>query len=152
MAYVAAEARQQLVDDLGRAVDELNMALAALGAAYEQLDEQSADRLEEQLFLPVQAAYAAARRTLGGFAERHGLESRTFESASAGLPSQGVKGFLENAVEAVGKADGAIAEIQDSMMPVEVGDTELRAGLAEVREAVGAVRIRAREFVRTFGR
>ena len=152
MAYVAAEARQQLVDDLGRAVDELNMALAALGAAYEQLDEQSADRLEEQLFRPVQAAYAAARRTNAGFAERHGLESRTFNSASAGLPSQGVKGFLENAVEAVGRADGAIAEIQDSMMPVEVGDTELRAGLAEVREAVGAVRIRAREFVRTFGR
>ena len=152
MAYVASEARQQLVDDLGRAVDELDMALAALGAAYEQLDEQSADRLEEQLFRPVQAAYAAARRTNAGFAERHGLETRTFQSASAGLPSQGVKGFLENAVEAVGKADGAIAEIQDSMMPVEVGDTELRAGLSEVREAVGAVRIRAREFVRTFGR
>ena len=152
MAYVASEARQQLVDDLGRAVDELNMALAALGAAYEQLDEQSADRLEEELFMPVQSAYAAARRTLAGFAERHGLESRTFNSASAGLPSQGVKGFLENAVEAVGRADGAIAEIQDSMMPVEVGDTELRAGLAEAREAVGAVRIRAREFVRTFGR
>ena len=152
MAYVAAEARQQLNDDLARAVDELGLALAALGAAYEQLDVDSADRLEEQLFRPVQAAYGKARRTHSGFAERHGLQGRTFETASAGLPSQGVKGFLDNAVEAVGKADAAIAEIQDSMMPVEVGDTELRAGLAEVREAMAQVRLNAREFVRTFGR
>jgi hypothetical protein len=38
------------------------------------------------------------------------------------------------------------------MMPVEVGDPELRAGLAEVRELLGAVPGRAREFVRTLGR
>jgi hypothetical protein len=152
MAYVAAEARQQLLDDLGRAIDELGWALAALGAAYEQLDERSADRLEEKLFRPVQLAYGRARRTHAGFAERHGLQGRTFESASAGRPSQGVKGFLENAVEAVGKADSTIAEIQDSMMPVEVGDAELRAGLAEVRETLGSLRLSAREFVRTFGR
>jgi hypothetical protein len=63
-----------------------------------------------------------------------------------------VKGFLDNAVEAAGRADTAIAELQDSMMPVEVGDAELRAGLAEVREALAAVRIKAREFLRTFGR
>lgn len=152
MAYVAAEARQQLLDDLGRAADELGIALAALGAAYEQLDERNADRLEEELFRPVQLAYGRAQRTHAGFAERHGLQRRTFETASAGLPSQGVKGFLDNAVEAVGKADSAIAEIQDSMMPVEVGDAELRAGLAEVRETLGTLRARAREFVRTFGR
>jgi hypothetical protein len=152
MAYVAAEARQQLADDLGRATDELGIALAALGAAYEQLDERNADRLEEELFRPVQLAYGRAQRTHAGFAERHGLQGRTFESASAGLPSQGVKGSLDNAVEAVGKADSAIAEIQDSMMPVEVGDAELRAGLADVRETVGTLRPRAREFVRTFGR
>ena len=152
MAYVASEARQQMLDDLGRATDELGRALAALGAAYEQLDEQSADRLEEELFRPVQQAYGKARRAHTGFAERHGLEGRSFKQASPGLPSQGVKGFLENAVEAAGSADTAIAEMQDSMMPVEVGDAEFRAGLAEVREALAQVRIRAREFVRTFGR
>jgi hypothetical protein len=37
-------------------------------------------------------------------------------------------------------------------MPVEVGDPELRAGLAEVRELLGDVRSRAREFTRTLGR
>jgi hypothetical protein len=35
---------------------------------------------------------------------------------------------------------------------VEVGDPELRAGLAEVRELLGAVSARAREFTRTLGR
>jgi hypothetical protein len=37
------------------------------------------------------------------------------------------------------------------MMPVEVGDAELRAGLAEVRELLGAVGGRAREFTRALG-
>ena len=152
MAYVAGEARQELLDTIAEATGELAVALAALGAAYEQLDEHSADRLEETLFRPVQVAYGRAKRTHAGFAERHGLPGRTFEPASAGLPSQGVKGFLDRALEAVGAADHLLAELQDSMRPVEVGDPELRAGLAEVRELVGGVRGQGRELLRTFGR
>ena len=45
MAYTTAEARQQLLDDLAHAVDEIGVALAALGGAYELLDEHTADRL-----------------------------------------------------------------------------------------------------------
>jgi hypothetical protein len=152
MAYIAGEARQELLDTIAAATDELGVALAALGAAYEQLDEHSGDRLEELLFRPVQVAYGRAKRTHAGFAERHGLPGRSFEPASAGLPSQGVKGFLDRALEAVGVADHMLAELQDSMRPVEVGDPELRAGLAEVRELVGGVSGQGREFLRTFGR
>ena len=152
MAYVAGEARQQLLETVAEATDELGVALAALGAAYEQLDEQSADRLEERLFRPVQVAYGRAKRTYAGFAERHGLAARSFEPASPGAPSHGVKGFLDQALVAVSEADSVVAELQDSMMPVEVGDPELRAGLAEVRELVGGVRVQGREFLRTFGR
>ena len=99
MAYVTAEARQELLDDLAVATDDLGAALAALGAAYEQLDEASADTLEEELFRPVQVAYGRAQRTHADFAQRHGLPSPTFAPASAGLPSQGLKGFLERAVD-----------------------------------------------------
>jgi hypothetical protein len=152
MAYVAREAREELLATVAEATDEIGRALAALGAAYEQLDEHSADRLEEELFRPVQAAYGRARRTHAGFAERHGLTGRTFEPASAGPPSLGVKGFLDRALDAVAGADAELAELQDSMRPVEVGDAELRAGLAEVRELVGDLRMRGREFLRTFGR
>lgn len=152
MAYVSAEARQELLETIGTAADQIGLALAALGAAYEQLDEHSADLLEEQLFRPVQAAYGRARRTHGGFADRHGLETRDFAPAAAGLPSTGVHGFIEAAVEAVATADHTLAELQDSMMPVEVGDAELRAGLAEVRELLGVVSGRAREFERSLGR
>ena len=152
MAYVTREAREQLLETVAEATDGIAVALAALGAAYEQLDENSADRLEQQLFRPVQVAYGRAKRTHAGFAQRHGLAGRTFETPSAGLPSQGVKGFLERALEAVGEADSVLAELQDSMMPVEVGDPELRAGLAEVRELVGGLRVQTREFLRTFGR
>ena len=152
MAYVTSEARQDLLDTIADAIDEIGQALAALGAAYEQLDEQSADRLEAQLFRPVQVAYGRARRTHTAFAERHGLPTRTFAPANAGLPSQGVRGFLEHAVESVEGADDSLVALQDSMLPVEVGDPELRAGLAEVRELVGGLGRHAREFMRTFGR
>jgi hypothetical protein len=68
------------------------------------------------------------------------------------LPSTGIRGFVDNAVESVHNADIVLSELQDSMMPVEVGDPELRAGLSEVRELLGEVSSRAREFVRTLGR
>ena len=152
MAYIAGEARQELLDTLGQAIDLLADALSALGGAYEQLGTVPADRLEEELFRPVQAAYARAQRTHSGFAQRHGLPSRTFSPAPQGLPSTGVRGFIDNAVAAVEEADAVLADLQDSMMPVEVGDAELRTGLAQVRELLAEVPVRAREFIRTLGR
>ena len=152
MSYVAGEARQDLLDILGDAIDEIAVALAALGAAYEQLTTGPADKLEEELFRPVQMAYGRAKRTHAGFAERQGLPGRTFTPAEPGLPSTGVRGFVDSAVSATSGADIVLAELQDSMMPVEVGDPELRAGLAEVRELLGDVQARAREFTRVLGR
>jgi hypothetical protein len=152
MAYTTVEGRQELLDALAGAIDQIGLALASLGAAYEQLDEPTADRLEEELFGPVQVAYGRAKRTHAEFAGRHGLTSPTFEAPSPGLPSTGSKGFIEAAVNAAGAADGALAALQDSMLPVEVGDAEVRAGLMEVRELLGGVRERARELVRTLGR
>jgi hypothetical protein len=152
MAYITAEARQELLDTIAEATEQIAAALAALGVAYEQLDERNADRLEEELFGPVQRAYGRAQRTHAGFAERHGLSGRTFAPAVPGRASQGVKALLESAVDAVADADVILADLQDSMRPVEVGDPELRAGLAEVRELVGPLRSSAREFVRTLGR
>jgi hypothetical protein len=152
MTYVSQEARQRLLDSIAEATDLLGAALAALGDAYEQLDEASADRLEAELFRPVQVAYGRARRTHAGFAERHQLPGREFQPAGSGAPSHGVRGFLEMALENVEEADYELAELQDSLMPVEVGDAELRAGLAEVRELIGVLPDRAREFLRVFGR
>jgi hypothetical protein len=152
MVQTTTEARQQLLDELANATDEIGFALASLGAAYEQLDEARADELEEALFRPVQLAYGRARRTHSEFASRHGLPSREFNQRSAGLPSTGAKGFIDNAVVAVGKADTALATLQDSLLPVEVGDAELRSTLAKLRELVGGVGRRARELVRVIGR
>lgn len=152
MAYVDTEARQNLLGEVARAIDELAVALAALGDAYEQLDERSADTLEAELFRPVQSAYGKAKRTHAEFAARHGLTGRSFAPASSGAASHGVKGLLEAAVDAVEETDATLAELQDSLLPVEVGDQELRAGLAEVRRALGEVTPRAAHFVSRFGR
>ena len=152
MAYTTVEARQELLDTVAEAIDDLGIALASLGAAYEQLDEPTADRLEDELFGPVQVAYGRAKRTHAAFAGRHELTTRTFEAPSPGLPSTGAKGFIDAAVDAAGAADSLLAALQDSMLPVEVGDAELRAGLTEVRELLGGLRGRARELERTLGR
>ena len=152
MTYVAAEARQELLDAVAGAIDEIGAGLAALGAAYEVLDEATADRLEEQLFRPTQVAYGRAKRTHAGFAERHGLRPGTFSPPDDVSSARGVKPLVERGVQAVEAADAHLSQLQDSMMPVEVGDQELRAGLAEVRELLSALRGRAREFVRTLGR
>jgi hypothetical protein len=150
--YTTADGREQLLDTLAEAADALGTALAALSEAYEQLDESSADAVEEQLFRPVQMAYGRAKRAHSGFAERHGLQGRAFEQAAIGAPSHGVKGFLDSAVQAIGDADRLLATLQDSMLPVEVGDAELRADLEHVRLLLDGLSTRAREIVRRFGR
>jgi hypothetical protein len=55
-------------------------------------------------------------------------------------------------VESVTVADSVLARLQDSMMPVEVGDEQLRAGLAEVRRLLSALGEGARRFVSLLGR
>ncbi len=152
MAYTSAEARQELLDIFAEAIEHIGTALAALGAAYEQLDERNADRLEDELFGPVQVAYGRAKATHTQFASRHNIAARGFEAPDPGIPSTGAKGFIDNAVDAVAHADAALSELQDSMLPAEVGDVELRAALADVRERLGGVRHRARELERTLGR
>lgn len=152
MAITNADARQQLLDAVAEATNDIGGALGSLGEAYERLDEQTADRLEQELFRPVQLAYGRAQRTHSEFAARHGLPSRRFEPAPPGAPSHGVKELLDAAVEAVDRADTALSVLQDSMLPVEFGDEELRTGLRGVRELLGDLRRRAREIVRTFGR
>jgi hypothetical protein len=152
VTYTSAEARQDLLDALAEAVERIGEALAALGAAYEQLDEHNADRLEEELFGPVQLAFGRAKSAHAGFAGRHGMSGRAFTTPSPGIPSTGAKGFIDSAVAAAAEADSALSELQDSSLPTEVGDVELRAGLTDVRGLLSSVRQRARELERTLGR
>jgi hypothetical protein len=152
MVQTTLEARQQLLDDVAQATEDIGSALASLGAAYEKLDDYHAGELEQQLFRPVQLAYGRARRTHAGFASRHGLASREFEPPTPGPASTDAKSFIDGAISAVGRADGTLATLQDSLLPVEVGDPELRAALADLRGLVSGLAERARELVRTIGR
>ncbi len=152
MSYTTAEGREQILGDLAVAIEQIAESLAALGEAYEQLDEQTADVLEEQLFRPVQHAYGRAQRTYTEFASRSNLPSRTFQAHTPGAQSQSVQALIERGVDGAQDADQAIADLQDTLLPVEVGDPELRAGLEEVRGLLGGVPAHARQFVRTLGR
>ena len=152
MAFSTLEARQELLDAAAEAIDELGFALASLGAAFEQLDEATADKLEEELFRPAQLALGRAKRTHAGFASRHGMDPREFAPQDAGLPSRRAKGFIEDAAGALGSADRALAGLQDSPMLLEVGDAELRSGVSGVRELIADLPHRSRELLRRLGR
>lgn len=152
MTYTAKEGREQILQALATATEQIGLALGDLGEAHELLDERAGERLEEELFMPAQRAYSRARRTHSEFAQRSGLPTRTFEQPSRGAPSRGAKGFIEAAAEAVTAADEGIAQLQDSMLPVEAGDAELRAGLSEVRELLSAFGRSARQLLRGLGR
>src|SRR3954467_5221639 len=95
------ERREELLDGIGAAIDQLGYALAGFGAAYELLDERSADRLEDELFGPVQKAYGRAKGPYAAFAARYGLAARDFEQPTTSSGSRDVRRFLERAVEAV---------------------------------------------------
>jgi hypothetical protein len=152
VAYTTTEGREQLLSALAEATDEAGATLAFVGAAYEQLDDQSADRLEEELFGPAQRAYGRAKRTHAEFAQRHGLAARSF--APPALPPSSLKAneLIESAAASAERVDETLAKLQDDQALVEVGDVELRSGVASVREAIGSVPLSAREFLRTLGR
>jgi hypothetical protein len=152
MSYSAAEGRQELLDATAEAADAIGVALAALTAAYELVDEDTADRLEAELFGPVQTAYGRMKRGHAAFAARHGLGAQAFDAAEPGAPSAGAHGYVEQAVEAAQRADDILSELQDSLLPVEVGDAELRADVAEVRRRLADVPAHARDVTRTLGR
>lgn len=152
MPYTNADGRAQILDVLAGAIDRLGVSLGQLEGAYELLDESSAEALEGELFRPLQRAYGRAKRTYTEFGARHELEIRGFEPAPAGAPARGAKGLIDGAVSAAAEAEHELAELQDSMLPVEVGDPELRAGLEQVRELIGGTPGRARELLRTLGR
>ena len=63
-----------------------------------------------------------------------------------------MKAFVDRAVTASEDADRKLAELQDSMLPIEAGDPELRSGLGEVRELLEPVPTVARAFLRVLGR
>ncbi len=151
MSFTTADGRRQLLDDLAAGIDHVGSALAALGEAYEGLDEQTGDRLEERLFRPVQAAYGRGQRTHAAFAARTGGRERTFTAPQPGLPAA-PRDHIARAIDQIHLADETLASLQDSMLPVEVGDPELRAGISEVRSLIDPVPVRGRELLRTLGR
>jgi hypothetical protein len=104
------------------------------------------------VFRPLQAAYGRARRTHSEFAARYDLAQRTFAPRSPGMNSNDPRVYLERAIDAVQQCDTLIAELQDSMMPVEVGDTELRAGLTETRSLIAELPGRGRRLLSGLGR
>jgi hypothetical protein len=152
LAYTTLDGQRQLLDALAAAIEELALAIAAVSEAYEQVDEAGADRIEESLFRPLQSAYGTAKRAHSDFASRSGLQGAAFAPAPSSAPGAGARSLLERAVERARAADVELAELQDSMLPVEVGDPQLRADLSAVRIALDQIGRHARELLRTLGR
>jgi hypothetical protein len=151
MSYTARSGREQILEDVAEAAEELGKALADLVEAYEHLDEQTAGRMEESMFRPLQGAFGQLKRTHEEFARRYDLQGRDFPPAPMPLPGD-ARRLFERASESVRAADDTLAGLQDSMLPVEVGDEALRAGLSRVRLLISPLPQASEQLVRTFGR
>ena len=153
MSYTSADGRAQILAELAVATDAIGAALTELGEAYELVDERSGDQLEEELFGPVQRAYGRAQRTHREFAASHGDEGAEFVAPPHGAGRPGdARAALERAGSGLGLANETLATLQDSMLPVEVGDPALRAGLAAVREIISPLPAATRNLLRVLGR
>jgi hypothetical protein len=152
MGYTTAEGRQEILDQLAAAADLIGTALAELGEAYELVDDDTADRLETALYKPTQGVYGLAKRTHAEFSARASFGPHTFMQPSAGGRPGDVRGMIDRAADSLAEADNAVGELQDSMLPVEVGDRELRASLSRIRELLGPLPGRADGLIRTLGR
>lgn len=148
MAYTREEGLERIREEVAGATAEIGTALSAVGEAHELLDEHLAQRLESELFRPLQRAYAIAQRTCSEL----GTDDVATGIPPRGAPAHGAKGFVEDGVQAAERADALLAGLQDSMLPVEVGDATLRSHLSTIRELLSGVRPAARELVRVLGR
>ncbi len=151
MSYATTEARKEMLAEVAEAIEEMSRSIAGLGEAYDAVDDAMADRIEAELFKPLQGAYASATRTYAAFAARAGLPSRKFAPAPQPAP-HGVRELVETAVDDAAHAEQILADLQDSMAPVEVGDPELRAGLADVRRRLGELPGQAGRLISVLGR
>jgi len=152
VAYTDLEGREGLSARLGEAVEYLGEGLGSLGEAYESLDDQTADTLEEKLFGPMQRAYGRAKKTYSDFAARHGLEGRTFDAPASPVTSGKAADLIAAVAGSAEAAEYALTELQDDPAFLEVGDQELRAGVVSVREPIAHVPRDARLMLRMLGR
>jgi hypothetical protein len=151
VSYTTDSGRRQIIDDAVVGANYMGDALAELGEAYELLDDHMAERMEESVFKPTQAAYGQVKRTLTEFATRYGLPQPSFPASVLPLPTD-PHTTLDRVADLVQSAEDAIAELQDTLLPVEVGDADLRAGLSRTRTLIARVPASAEELIRTLGR
>ncbi len=151
MSYTSESGRMQILDDTAAAVTELDIAIEQLGEAYDHLDEHLADVLEADVFRPLQAAYGQLRRTQTEFAARYELTARDPAATTLPPPSD-PRVALEAAADAIENADGILSDLQDTMLPVEVGDRELRTGLSSVRQLLDPLPGACDHLIGTVGR
>jgi hypothetical protein len=151
MSFTAQSGRLQILEDVAGAAEELGNALGWLGEAYEHLDEQAAERMESVLFRPLQSAYGQLKRTYAEFAQRYDLDTQDFPVAPPPLPDD-PRRLFERAAEAIQSGDETLSALQDSLLPVEVGDEELRAGLSRVRVLISPLPAASSRLVSLLGR
>jgi hypothetical protein len=149
VAYTNAEGRQQVLDDLASALDQVDLALDGVSGAYELLDDAAARRVEDQLFRPSQSASAQLRRTRSEFAARHDLSGDAGERQPPHAAPGNAGSMIQDAAAAATRADLILGGLQDSLLPIVVGDRELRRASSasapcSANSARGAATSRAR--------
>jgi hypothetical protein len=151
VSYTAESGRLQILEETAAAVVQLAVALAELGEAYDHLDEHTAELMEDEVFRPLQGVYGQLKRTQSEFGDRYHLPVPSDEAATRPAPEDPRTAF-EHAADSIETADQILSELQDSLLPVEVGDRELRAGLSQARTLMTPLPGACDRLIRTIGR
>ena len=126
--------------------------MTSLGDAYEWLDEQTADRMEDEIFRPAQAAYGRAQRTHAAFSERHELTRSHFDEAGhTGHPGD-ARGAIERAAASLTEADAILATFRIRCCRSTSAIRSCAPGSRAVRELIAPLPHQARQLLRMLGR
>ena len=116
LAYTKLEGREGLLEALAESAELVGAALEYLGAAHQRLDDQSAERLEEQLLARCSVPTPAPGPIL---ASPPGTASPSAASNEPAVPPGSLKGgeLIEMAANEAEGADEMLAGLQDDQAP-----------------------------------
>ena len=122
MSYTTADGRRQVLDALAAAADQLGNAVAYLGGPTNSSTTMPPSAWRSSCSARCSSRTAGRGACTASSRSATTSPARSFEAQQPHMRANDARGLIDSAVEAVARADGGLGGLQDSMLPIEVGD------------------------------